>query len=160
MTMEPDAARDDLEERYDFAAWAGRASAPVRFVLDPHALPNSRLRERSPIPGGADHIDHLEQDQPGSHVAVTVAVRASALDAQQGLLGIIGTSMLPRLPSCAEAGVEIGDACFCSPGEPIDRVWFTRANVFVRVESVGEQPVSVVDIAAAVDGQIREAPAG
>jgi hypothetical protein len=156
--MDPDTATHELKERYDFAAWAGRASGPVRFVLDPHELPNSRLRERSAIPGGADHIDHLEHDQPGAHVAVTVSVRASALDAQQGLLGILATSMLPRLPSCAEAGMEIGDACFCSTGEPIDRVWFTRANVLVRVESVGEQPVSVLDIAAAVDRQIREAP--
>jgi hypothetical protein len=158
--VDESSATHPLEQRYDFAAWPGRAAAPVRFVLDPHELPGARLRERSAIGGGADHVDHLEGDRPGVHFAVTISVRASALGAQQGLLEILATAMAPQLPSCAEAGVELGDVGYCLSGEPVERVWFTRANVLVRVESVGELPVSVIDIATAVDRQIGRAAIG
>lgn len=159
------AYREQLEQRYGFAEWGDRvaaaASAPVlRFAADPHALPGMRLQERSALPDVRGHIDHLVGDGPGreaERIAVTVVEHVDVAAAHEHLIELLGQSMLARLPSCADRGLAIGDVCFCTGGDPVAQIYFTRANVFVRVESTGDQPTSVAAVAEAVDGQVRAA---
>lgn len=149
--------RRRLEERYGYADWAARAArvTAVRFAADPHALPGVRLERRSPLPGMRGHIDLLLDEQgPDGRVAVTVVEHADAGAAREALLGLLGKVMVERVPSCEERGVAIGEICFCNEGEPLQRVWFVRANVLVQVESIGARPLPVSELAAALDAQI------
>jgi hypothetical protein len=148
--------RRRLEQRYDFAAWAARLplGRSLRFAADPHALPEVRLEQRKPLPGLRGHIDQLVSERvPGGRIAATVVEHADAAAAHEALLGLLGNAMR-QLPSCEERGLAIGDVCFCSSGEPVARVWFTRANVLVQVESVGERLLAATAVAAALDAQI------
>ncbi len=155
---EYDERREQVKERYGFASWLGReAAGPARFAADPHQLPRVRFEERVAMPGGRTYIDYLTHEQPGGRIAVTIAGHADAVAAQEALIDVLAHSMALRLPSCGERGIEVGDVCFCTAGEPLLRIYFVRVNVLVRVESVGEVPVSVTDVAAAVDAQIRAA---
>jgi hypothetical protein len=163
MADTPHAAfRRRLEERYDFAGWAARASAapPRRFAADSHALPGVRLAERGALTGGG-HIDQLVGADPADErIVVTVLPHADAASAHEALLGLLGDAMAERLPRCEEHGLSIGDVCFCGGGEPVDRIWFARGNVLVRVESIGERAIAVADVAAALDAQIAAAASG
>jgi hypothetical protein len=156
----PAARRAAVKRVHGFDSWPGRERPAHAGKFQPALDRLSGLVhvERTALPGMRHaFIDQLEGGE-GTQVAVRVIQYASAADAHEGLVDVLERSMAPRLPSCAERGIELGDVCFCGYADPIDVVMFVRGNVLVRVESVGTRPASVVEAASELDRQLAARP--
>jgi hypothetical protein len=149
--------RQQAKAAHGFDAWPGRDGAAVvrGFVPEPSALEGYRFEQRHAVPGSLlVYIDHLTVEGGSGRAAVRVAEYATPADAQEGLVDVLATSMAPELPSCASRGMPIGDVCFCGFGDPVGKIFFTRANVLLRVERISDTPFSVASLAAALDRQL------
>lgn len=152
-----DTHRSELKQRYGFEQWPGgdSRSLPVVFLPQPHALGGFTHERRHSLPGGPQaFLDHLA-GPPGTRLALWVQQYNTVRDAREGLVDVLRLSMAPRLPSCQERGFgDVGDVCFCGVTDPVDVIFFVRANVLLRVESIGDTPVPVWDVAIELDRQI------
>jgi hypothetical protein len=149
-----------VKGQHGFEDWPGADAAPLprRFLPDLDRIPGYSHERRSALPGlrGA-FIDHFGEDGGSGRISVRVIQYESARDAHEGLVDVLEYSMAPRLPRCEERGLDLDDPCFCGYGDPLDFVVFARANVLVRVESIGQEPVAVAEVAAELDRQLAEA---
>ncbi|MBI5027120.1 MAG: hypothetical protein HZC12_10435 [Nitrospirae bacterium] len=71
--------------------------------------------------------------------------------AHETLLELLGEYQALQLPDAASRKIELGDVAYIGFGETIQSAIFARANMIVRIHSVGKQNVSVVDIAKQMD---------
>lgn len=55
------------------------------------------------------------------------------------------------VPEATAQKIELGDVAYTGFGETVQSAIFTRANMVVRINSVGKQNVSIIDIADQVD---------
>jgi hypothetical protein len=149
-----DTHRETLKQAYGFAEWPGRDGTPAVGVFLPEheALEGLTLETRVPL-GTRAYVDRLA-GPPGNRVALWVHQFETAADAQEGLVDQLQSAMAPGLPRCAERGIEVGDVSFCGLADPVDTILFTRGNVLIRVQSIGDEDVSVTDVAIEVDRQI------
>lgn len=156
---EGDPERSEVEQTHGFDGWPGRDGPALArtFLPDHEVLAGLDLDRRVAFPGIRQaFIDHLT-GVPGTRLALWVRQYETAAEAHAGLIDVLSVSMAPRLPTCAERGLGgIGDVCFCGPTDPIDTVYFARANVLIRVQSIGETWMPVTDTAAEIDRQIVE----
>jgi hypothetical protein len=150
--------RDAVKDQHGFATWPGADAAALerRFLPDIDRIPNYSHEARTPLPNGA-FIDHLQAGSGAARISVRVVHYPTVAAAHEGLVDILEVSMAPQVHTCAERGLALGDPCFCDPGEPAAFVAFARANVLIRVDSSGPEPVSVAAVATELDRQLAEA---
>lgn len=147
---------DELKRRYGFDDWSGRDG---RLLYKP--LPDLRDRmglqfeSRAALEGERHGFIDYYRAYGGARVAITILQHGAVVDAHEGLLRVLLLVMAPRLASCDEKGLRIGDACFCNNGEVNQTIFFVRANILVRVENAGSQSIDVSDIALEVDRQLQ-----
>ncbi|KRV47892.1 hypothetical protein AQ490_05925 [Wenjunlia vitaminophila] len=152
--------RRTAKEVHGFDDWPGRdaPALPAPFLPDYGVLDDLALEHRGRMPNTRHAFVDKLTGAAGTRVAVWVHQYPTPADAQEGLVNVLERSMLLRLPSCAERGMEpVGDVCFCGSADPIGFVVFTRASVLVRVQSIGDTPVSVTRTAAELDRQVTAA---
>jgi hypothetical protein len=155
--------RDVVKSQHEFDAWPGAEAKPLQrpFLPALDRIPDYQHEARSAIPGlrGA-FTDHFAQQSGDGLVSVRVIQYESAGEAHEGLVDVLEDSMAPQLPSCADRGLDLREPCFCGTGDPIEFLIFARANLVVRVESIGQEPVDVTEVATELDRQLQEAGAG
>jgi len=158
LPLEPDQDRSEVKQRYGFADWPGRAGrAAAGLYLPDHALlAGLPFDRRVPFSGTGRAFIDLLAGPDGARVALWIQHYDTILDAHEGLVDVLATSMAPRLPDGADRGLgEIGDVAFGGMTEPVTAVFFVRGNVLVRAESIGERPIAIAAVAAEIDRQIR-----
>jgi len=145
-----------IEERYGLDRWSGHQSRMIRKPLPVlEGVEGLTLERRRPLEGaGRGFIDYYRRANDAVRVAVTITEHASVRDAHAGLISILSLVMAQRLPSCDEKGLKIGDVCFCSLGNVNEKIFFARANVVIRVASVGRETIDVSPIAVEIDRQL------
>lgn len=150
------ARREELKHRYGFDDWPGRGQdRDVRgFLPEVARLEGYALERRLPVPGTRFKFMDRFAAAGGAQIAVRVSEYPTGAEAHDGLIDLLQLTMAPELLSCSERGLEIGDVCFCGLAEPTGTIFFGRANLVLWIESVGDQPSSVVELATALDGQI------
>ena len=154
------ARRGAVKRQHGFDTWPGRESAPIQgaFLPDLERIPGYIHERRSALPGSRNAFsDHFAEAGGNGRISVRVVQFDSAVDAQEELIEVLCYSMAPRLPRCGERDLDLGDPCFCGFGDPVDFVAFARANVFIRIDSIGREPVSVAAVAVELDRQLLEA---
>jgi hypothetical protein len=149
----------DLKERYGFDRWRGRDGRRlIRDLLPDLTAADLELESRERIIGeDRGHIDLYRRPARPVRVAVTIVSHPTAQDAHEALLHVLARVMAPQLPSCEEQGLNVGDACFCSLGERLEKVFFVRANVLVRVENAGAERIDLRRVCALIDEQLQRA---
>ena len=111
----------------------------------------------------ATYILAPDDDSSGKRLKVEVVetpTREGSIDYTEKVLN---QSMAAHLmvPS-AEQGVELGNFGFLNPagmaeGAVLDFLTFARANLTYRFTSIGEEPISVLELAEAIDGMFDTA---
>ncbi|HEY0149996.1 MAG TPA: hypothetical protein VGB70_13470 [Allosphingosinicella sp.] len=151
---------DAVRQRYDlpaaFLADVEQGAVSRGFIPNLEGYPLTLLRRRpdrsSP---GHYHEDYAQSSLPESRFRVHVAEFASAAEARQALLRSLALVMAPRLPHCRERGFEAGEICFCSPGEPVSRIYFVRGNVKIELFETGAPLPGLNEIARAIDENLQ-----
>jgi len=69
----------------------------------------------------------------------------------EALLKHLVERQAPQLPEATSRKIEIGDIAFIGFGKNVQSAMFARANMVVRIHSVGKQDVSIIDTARKVD---------
>jgi len=64
---------------------------------------------------------------------------------------LTGDYQSPQLPDAASRKIELGDVAYIGFGDIVQSAVFARANMIIRIHSVGKQNISVVDIAKQID---------
>lgn len=151
----------DLKERYGFDHWRGRGERRLLRNLRPELTPAGLELESYDRIAGEDRgfIDFYRMPHRPVRVAVTLVEHPTVQAAHESLLRILALVMAPQLPSCEERGLNVGDACFCSRAEKLEKVFFVRANVLVRIENTGAERIDLGEIAVLVDEQLQSAQA-
>lgn len=151
----------DLKERYGFDRWRGRGERRmIRDLVPDLTAANLELESRERIFGEERaYIDFYRRPGRAVRVAVTITTHPTVADAHESLLHILALVMAPQLPSCEEQGLNVGDACFCSIGGRLEKVFFVRANVMVRVENAGAERIDLRKVCALIDEQLQGAQA-
>lgn len=153
-----DPLREIAKEQHRFGEWPGRDAQPLPrpFLPQLELLPGFSHERRQALSGG-DFIDHFAEGGGEARISVRVTTYSSAGEAHEGLVDILEETMAPQLPRCRDQGLAIGDPCFCGSGDPVAFAAFARANVLIRVDSTGQEPVSVAAVAAELDRQLMAA---
>jgi hypothetical protein len=158
--------RDAVKQLYDFANWPraeGIKAIPGShaFVFDPEtALTDFVLEERSVSPtNGNAYIDrYVHGADPGICVLVNITRYPSQEAAYEGLVAFLEMLMAPRIAHSAERDIRVGDVAYCGFQDPLTDIVFVRRNVFVRMTSIGDKAVSVVEMAQRIDSEILNSP--
>jgi hypothetical protein len=148
---------EGVKRRYRYEEWReARGRVTVRSFLpkldERHAL---SLESRDPMGRPGTFSEHyVRSGNAGVRVLVDVAPHPTVAEARDALVDALARSSAPRLPSCEERGLSIGDVGFCGFGDPLTAILFVRQNVLIDIRSVGETPVAVAEIAKSIDAQL------
>jgi len=148
---------EGVKSRYRLEEWREAAGSMAVHSFLPelaqhHAL---SLESRVPIGRPGSFSEHyVGKDDPDVRVLVDIAPHPTVAEARDALVQELARSSAPKLPSCEERGLSIGDVGFCGFGDPLMAILFVRQNVLVDVRSVGKTPVAVADIAKSIDAQL------
>jgi hypothetical protein len=128
------AARD-----YGFDAWQGKGGVLRQGVaLGDLDLPGFEVKSvRKRLATSGETILRFGEKNSSRHAfEVAVMVADGVQEAQEHLLGFLGTSTM-QLPGAGAFGIQTGDVAFATAyGEVVEMVAFTRNNVYVRVTLV------------------------
>lgn len=156
-----DRIHDSVKQRYRFDQWDGTSAASSRpvaeFAPDLRAEhPTLILERRMPLPeDGRNFTDHYFDGSDNSvRFLVSIHRSGSAEQARESMVRELLLTMETKLPACSERGIAVGEVCFCDFEQPVVHIVFVRRNVFVRIDSIGEKPASVAQLATTVDRQI------
>lgn len=147
--------------RFGFDSWPRRAEslAPSNiraFALNPDALVGSWLFDQRQAHANGGYSDYFHRsDNPRQRAMAHVSTHQSHAEALVALLQNLTTSMAPALPRLDERGINLGDVGFCGYGENIVSLVFVRHHILSDIRSIGDVPVSVVDLARQIDDQIQ-----
>jgi hypothetical protein len=158
--------RDAVKQGYDFANWPRDERTEVMslsrpFAFDPEtALAGFVLEERSVSPAnGSAYIDrYVHGTDPGIRVIVRITRFPSQEAAYEGLIAFLETAMAPNLARSTEWEIQLGEIAFCGFEDPRTQIIFVRRNVLVRLTSIGDKAVSVVEMAQRIDAEILGPP--
>jgi hypothetical protein len=156
---------DEMEE------WAGGTTRGRHIFNYGHRMLGNELRGWEMLKSvvmetgrGVEEKVYLWQgkDDPGREmVRVAVAELPSWHLAQNRLRDVLNNSMRPDVPRATGRLAKLGDVTFVARDPQSDipaAVSFTRGNVCVSVNSVGERNVDVSEIAARLDRALSEPP--
>jgi hypothetical protein len=158
--------RNAIRHRYDFANWprderTEATSVSRAFAFDPEtALAGFLLEERSVSPAnGNAYIDrYVHGSDPGIRVNVRISRFPNREAAYEGLIAFLETAMAPNLARSTECEIQLGDIAFCGFEDPLTQIIFVRRNVLVRLTSIGDKDISVVEMAQRIDTEILNSP--
>jgi hypothetical protein len=128
-----------------------------RFALTTPAVDGCMWLRRDVTGPRGTYLDEYQiGDDAEARVGVWISEAESHTAAVERLLDVLMMTMAPSLPTGAERGVDVGEIAFAGVGEVPTTVMFVRGPVFVRVVSQGRTPVSIADLARAIDGQLQD----
>lgn len=154
---------ESAKQRFAFDAWPKLAETAARtrtrgFVLNHEKFAEIWTHEQRIPHGDTGHADYFHHArQPGERIMIRLSEYPGHQEALEAMLSILSESMAVTLPRLDERNMEIGDIGFCGHEEELRSLIFVRHNVLVDIRSIGDPPVSVVEMAKQVDEQIRAA---
>lgn len=159
--MDAQAWFDAAKERFAFQTWPRRLGAAALprtrgFALNLQAGIDDWILERRVPHGDGGYADYFQQTGNARHrIMVRVIEYSSHEVALEALLHLLSMSMAVTLPRL-EAG-DVGDVAFRGHDDLVTTLFFVRHNVLIDIRSIGDEPVSVLALAAVVDAQIQAA---
>lgn len=101
------------------------------------------------------YIDSFQQNSdPAKRIAITVRWCPSVEAAHERLVDYLLHCMNPVVPRLADSDIHLGDLGFGGNPEGSAGLIFSRGNVVIRVDSIGEKPAPVTSFACAFDVQM------
>jgi hypothetical protein len=166
LMSELQAIHDAIKEQYGFNDWGKTLAAHhVGKMLALGTLPslekhnNFQLERRVELPedrpGFRACIEYYKStSDEGIRFAVTILQNQTVEQAHEELAEELSKCMAPSLPRAEEKNIQVGHIAFAGHGDRQTAVRFVRANLFVKVESVGPKHADVKDLAEVVDKQM------
>ena len=162
-------ANNPEERQYDIRKWAEQAEVGKhlliwKFFMAGKEIPEWTLIKALPeeIQKDKRTITYMWQKGKGKGeelIRVDIIESVSWRRTHEILLEqLTGDYQAFQLPEAASRKIELGDVAYTGFGETIQSTIFARANMIVRIHSVGKQNVSVVDIAKQVDNLFISKP--
>lgn len=145
---------------FGFESWprAEGAAATARarsFVIAPP--PTWAFEQRVPH-GSEGYYDYFTNpERRGQRVMVRVSEYRDHETALRALLFALAQISGPTLPRLDKRGIRIGHVGFCGHGDAVSKLMFVRHNVFVDLDSIGDEPADVLSLSGLVDQQIQAA---
>lgn len=156
--------RNEVKAAHEFASWTSRLSAldtPLLqpFLLTPNAVGDFEFVSRAAVAGVSSAFTGYRDDyrnlaDPNVVLAITILPFPTIAAAHEALVDLLCLSMAPRLLRADTRGVMAGHIGFVGYGELIDRIYFVRRNILVRVENIGSTLISVREVAEEIDRRI------
>ena len=154
--------KDEINEGYDLKKWAkqtkiGRRIFIWNFFLTEKNIPGWKLIKEIPKQIQDDKKIHTYMWKKGvgkgnELIRVDIVESISWRRIHEILLKqLVGDYQAPQLLKATSGGIRIGDIAFIGFGEIVQSMVFTRANMLVRIHSVGRKVVSIADVAGKVD---------
>lgn len=149
-------------EQYDLKKWAEETKIGKRLLIWKYFMAGNEFKGwtliktiSEQIYDGKKNFTYLWQkdDDKGEElIRIDVIESISWRQSQELLLKqLIEDYQALQLPEAISRNIELGDAAFIGLGETILSIIFTRANMLVRMHSVGKKNIPVVNIAEQVD---------
>ncbi|MBI1811114.1 MAG: hypothetical protein HYR78_04145 [Nitrospirae bacterium] len=162
-------ANNPEERQYNIRKWAEQAGVgkPLliwKFFMAGKEIPEWTLIKALPeeIQKDKRTITYMWQKGKGKGeelIRVDVIESVSWRRTHEILLEqLTGDYQAFQLPEAASRKIELGDVAYTGFGETIQSTIFARANMIVRIHSVGKQNISIVDIAKQVDNLFISKP--
>lgn len=155
--MMNDPSYESVKRHYGYFTWPQRSSSfHVRHFLPNLAHhPTLQLDQREPLGQGGTTCEHYyDVLQPSLRLLVKLNEFGSEVEAHQGLLSVLAQSSAPKLPSGIERGEALGDIAYFGLDDPPTWIVFVRYNVLVQLNSIGDIPSSVLELARSLDSQL------
>jgi hypothetical protein len=157
-----------LDRPYDIQKWAEKAIAGKRlfiigFFMSGKEIPGWNLIKVIPeqIYKKRRTIAYLWQRAEckiEELIRIDIVESGSWQQSHEALLELLEGYQAPRLPEATSKKIELGDVAYTGFGEIIQSVVFVRANMIIRIHSVGKQNVSVIDIGKQLDNLLITKP--
>lgn len=147
---------------YDAEKWAKKTEVGKRlfvwnFFMRGEEVPGWTLLKTIPEQNHDDKrlLSYMWQDTADDQevlIKIDIAQASSWSHAQQALWEMLGEYQTLELQEAASRKFEFGDVAYIGFGDMIQSAIFTRANMIVRIRSVGAKDVSVINMAKKLDG--------
>lgn len=164
MNFSHDAAwLEAAKKRFDFHGWsqgddAGQQHTVRAFSLNIDSDSTGWAFEQRAVYGDSGYADYFHRlDDPSARAMVRVTEYDTRSAAETGLLETLSMSMAVTLPRLDAVRNALGDVAFGGHDELDQSVVFLRANIVVDVRSIGDKPISILDLAKRTDAQILTA---
>ncbi|WP_346319676.1 hypothetical protein [Chitinophaga sp. YIM B06452] len=126
-----------------------------QFRLSGKELPGWALAEMKANQHFRDHVVqeyYWRQQEKNSMIKTDVIATASWKEAQEVFRGMLQEHMIMQLPTVPDKLALLGDVAYTGPIEDISNMLFLRANIIVRLNSIGRETVKVDQFAFDIDG--------
>ncbi|TAL26639.1 MAG: hypothetical protein EPN94_02820 [Nitrospirae bacterium] len=154
--------KEEKHEQYNPEKWAGKTDMGKRLLIWKFFMVGNEIPEWSLIKAVPEQVredkktlTYLWQSKSGKGdelIKIDVVESVSWHRIHEILLQeLTGNYEAFLLPDAASRKIEVGDFAYIGFGEVIQSVIFVRANMLVRVHSVGKKNISVIDIANQID---------
>jgi hypothetical protein len=161
-----------MDRQYDVEEWAAATTRGRHVFNHNYRLLGGEFRgwellkvvamKTGQVPDEKVYLWNRKGDPGRDMVRVDVAERSDWRLAQERLRDELANSMRPDIPRATGTLARLGDVSFVSRDPQSDvpaAISFTRGNVCVLVNSVGENNVDVSELATRVDRLLSEPPA-
>lgn len=154
-----ESVRQQLEDRFDFAAWKSAPDSPpdlsTRGLIEVGSEIGGWTAHRvQPVSVAGARAAHQSIWQQGASaetlLRLDVVEAPSAAAAREVVLELLGQFQSPQIQRLLDPPA--GDLAFGAPGDTV--ILFARANVVVMVRNAGPRVVPVTDFAHVVDGSL------
>jgi hypothetical protein len=126
-----------------------------QFRLSGKELPGWTLAEMKANQHFRDHaVQEYYWHQPEKNIMIKTDVIAAASwkEAQAIFRSLLEEHMIVQLPTVPDKLALLGDVAYTGPAEDIRNMLFLRANMIVRLNSIGRETVKVDRFAFDIDG--------
>lgn len=126
-----------------------------QFRLSGKELPGWTLAEMKTNQHFRDHAVHeyyWYQQEKNVMIKTDVIAAASWKEAQAIFRSLLEEHMIVQLPTVPDKLALLGDVAYTGPAEDIRNMLFLRANMIVRVNSIGRETVKADRFALDIDG--------
>lgn len=156
--------RDGVKNAYRFDTWPRSESELFdldrgrRYLPDHMGLRGFRFLTRFPIANQRhSFVDTVAAEGTSAErYEIWIRQHSTPREAHESLIDFLATCMAVRIPTLADAGLNIGDIGFGGGRDPSASIVFARGSVFVRVDAANPQAQRVAELADAIDSQIRQ----
>lgn len=156
MTMHPE-QRKMIEEAYQVGKWSEKGAVTRnlfiwKFAMAGNEFPQWKLSKSLPsqqAPGGAFRTFVIEKPGKKEAIRIDVIESSSWQDAREALLNLLGEHARPLKEIQGEG--RVGDITYVGPGGSEEMMIFVRANIVVRIRSIGGIGVPVREASSSMD---------
>jgi hypothetical protein len=155
------------KNNYSTEEWAaqtslGRKVFALRFHFQGREIPGMQLYETAePYMLGDLQITEYywqEDANPQEAIKVDVIEAPDWISAQRFLLTDLQSRMGINLPEASRKKIAVGDVAYVSDSELTQSIVFSRANLVIKVNSIGRKPIDVTPAAEAIDKLLGATP--